>query len=77
VKLYRKYGAGNCILSLLSILIAVIFLFPLLFGLFASLKAESASFRKLIDWFKPPYTLAAYPLAKMEFLGKRSLFFYS
>jgi multiple sugar transport system permease protein len=90
----------------------MIFLFPLMFGLFASLKAESASFRKLIDWFKPPYTLAnyihilgnsrvplwtfnsfliavistavgltvsalaAYPLAKMEFWGKRSLFFY-
>ncbi|MDR2068627.1 MAG: carbohydrate ABC transporter permease [Spirochaetaceae bacterium] len=112
MRIYRKYSPGNIILTLLSITIAVIFLFPLLFGLFASLKAESASFRKLIDWFKPPYTLAnyayilgnsrvplwtfnsfliavlsttlgltvsalaAYPLAKMEFWGKRSIFFY-
>jgi multiple sugar transport system permease protein len=108
----RKYSPGNVILTLLSLIIAGIFLFPLMFGLFASLKAESASFRQLIDWFKPPYTLAnyaniigssrvpmwtfnsfliavistvtglsvsalaAYPLAKMDFLGKRSIFFY-
>jgi multiple sugar transport system permease protein len=112
MRIYRRSSPGNIILTLLSIAIAVIFLFPLMFGLFASLKAESASFRKLIDWFKPPYTLAnyvyiignskvpvwtynsfliaifstvlgltisalaAYPLAKMEFWGKRSLFFY-
>jgi multiple sugar transport system permease protein len=112
MRIYRKSSPGNIILTLLSITIAVIFLFPLMFGLFASLKAESASFRKLIDWFKPPYTLgnyvyiignskvpvwtynsfliaifstvlgltisalAAYPLAKMEFWGKRSIFFY-
>jgi multiple sugar transport system permease protein len=110
--LSRKHRSGSIALTLLSLLIAAIFLFPLVFGLFASLKAESASFRKLIDWFKPPYTLAnyiyiignsrvpmwtfnsfliaiistalglavsalaAYPLAKMEFRGKRNLFFY-
>jgi multiple sugar transport system permease protein len=108
----RKYSPGNIVLTFLSITIAAIFLFPLAFGLFASLKAESASFRNIADWFKPPYTLAnyvyiignsrvpmwtfnsflisiistvlgltvsalaAYPLAKMEFRGKRSLFFY-
>jgi multiple sugar transport system permease protein len=112
MKIYQKYSAGNIILTLLSISIAVIFLFPLVFGLFASLKPESASARHLTDWFKPPYTLAnyayilgkssvpvwtfnsfliaiistamgltvsalaAYPLAKMEFWGKRSIFFY-
>ncbi|MDR3191739.1 MAG: carbohydrate ABC transporter permease [Treponema sp.] len=108
----RKHSAGSVVLTLLSIFIAIIFLFPLVFGLFASLKIESASFKDAIDWFKPPYTLAnyahilksskvplwtynsfliaiigtvvgllvsslaAYPLAKMEFWGKRSIFFY-
>ncbi|MFP3089449.1 carbohydrate ABC transporter permease [Treponema sp. TIM-1] len=112
MRIYRKYSAGNIILTLLSLTIAVIFLFPLIFGLFASLRPESASARHFIDWFKPPYTLAnyvyilgkssvpiwtfnsfliavistglglsvsalaAYPLAKMEFWGKRSIFFY-
>jgi multiple sugar transport system permease protein len=108
----RKHSPGSIVLTCLSVLIAIIFLFPLTFGLFASLKAESASFRDAIDWFKPPYTLAnyfqilrssrvpmwtfnsfliaiigtatgllvsslaAYPLAKMEFRGKRGIFFY-
>jgi multiple sugar transport system permease protein len=108
----RKHTPGSIILTFLSVLIALLFLFPLVFGLSASLKAESASFRNAIDWFKPPYTLvnyfrilqssrvpmwtfnsfliavigtatgllvsslAAYPLAKMEFRGKRSIFFY-
>jgi multiple sugar transport system permease protein len=108
----RKHSPGSIVLTFLSVLIAIIFLFPLAFGLFASLKAESASFRDAIDWFKPPYTLAnyfqilrssrvpmwtfnsfliaiigtaagllvsslaAYPLAKMEFRGKRGIFFY-
>jgi multiple sugar transport system permease protein len=108
----RKHSPGSIALTALSLLIAVIFLFPLLFGLSASLKAESASFKDAIDWFKPPYTLAnyfgilqhsrvplwtfnsfliavvgtvagltvsalaAYPLAKMEFRGKRGIFFY-
>jgi multiple sugar transport system permease protein len=109
---FRKHSPGSIALTFLSVIIALVFLFPLAFGLFASLKAESASFRDAIDWFKPPYTLvnyfqilqnsrvpmwtfnsfliaiigtatglvisslAAYPLAKMEFLGKRSIFFY-
>jgi multiple sugar transport system permease protein len=108
----RKHSPGSAALTILSVAIALIFLFPLIFGLFASLKAESASFRKLFDWFKPPYTLAnyiyivgnsrvpmwtfnsfliavsstvmglavsalaAYPLAKIEFWGKRSIYFY-
>jgi multiple sugar transport system permease protein len=108
----RKHSPESIALTALSMLIAVIFLFPLLFGLSASLKAESASFKNAIDWFKPPYTLvnyfgilqhsrvplwtfnsfliavastaagltisalAAYPLAKMEFRGKRGIFFY-
>jgi multiple sugar transport system permease protein len=108
----RKHSPGSAVLTLLSVFTAIIFLFPLAFGFFASLKIESASFKDAIDWFKPPYTLAnylqilrssrvpmwtfnsfliaiigtaagllvssmaAYPLAKMEFLGKRSIFFY-
>jgi multiple sugar transport system permease protein len=108
----RKYSPGSAVLTLLSVIIALIFLFPLVFGIFASLKAESASFREAVDWFKPPYTLAnyayilsnsrvpmwtfnsfliavfstaaglavsalaAYPLAKMEFLWKRGIYFY-
>ncbi|MDR0377130.1 MAG: carbohydrate ABC transporter permease [Spirochaetaceae bacterium] len=112
MRIYRKYSPGNIILTLLSLAVAGVFLFPLMFGLFASFKAESASFRQLVDWFKPPYTLAnymniighsrvplwtfnsfliaivstllglavsslaAYPLAKMEFWGKRNIFFY-
>jgi multiple sugar transport system permease protein len=108
----RKHSPGSIALTLLSVIIALIFLFPLIFGLFASLKTESASFRNAAAWFKPPYTLAnyfqilrssrvpmwtfnsfliaiigtaaglvisslaAYPLAKMDFWGKRSIFFY-
>jgi multiple sugar transport system permease protein len=112
MRIHHKYDAGNIFLTFLSIIIAGIFLFPLVFGLFASLKPESASARHFLDWFKPPYSmanyayilgkssvpiwtfnsfliailstglgltisaLAAYPLAKMEFVGKRNLFFY-
>ncbi|MDR2629389.1 MAG: carbohydrate ABC transporter permease [Spirochaetaceae bacterium] len=112
MKIYRKYSAGNVALAVLSLFIAVLFLFPLFFGLSTSLKAESASFRHFFDSFKPPFTLAnyvnilgsskvpmwtfnsfliavistalalsvsalaAYPLAKMEFAGKRAVFFY-
>ncbi|MDR2398493.1 MAG: carbohydrate ABC transporter permease [Spirochaetaceae bacterium] len=108
----RKFNPGSLALTALSVCLALIFLFPLIFGLFASFKVESVSFKDAIDWFKPPYTLAnylkilqssrvplwtfnsfliaiigtavgltisalaAYPLAKMEFAGKRGVYFY-
>ncbi|MDR1469277.1 MAG: carbohydrate ABC transporter permease [Spirochaetaceae bacterium] len=111
-RLKQAHSPGSAALTGISLVIAVIFLFPLVFGLFASLKVESASFKRVLDWFQPPYTLAnyvniftnsrvpmwtfnsffiaitgtvlglifsslaAYPLAKMEFRGKRGVYFY-
>jgi multiple sugar transport system permease protein len=103
---------GDVVLFLISITIALVFLIPLVWALFVSLKFEGAPVRSAFDWFKPPYTitnypniifnskvpvwfansvviavvatvlcvlfsaLAAYPLAKMHFIGKSKVYFY-
>ncbi|AEF81597.1 carbohydrate ABC transporter permease [Leadbettera azotonutricia] len=108
----RRHNPGSVLLTILSLIFAFIFIFPLLWSLFVSLKAEGTPMRTVFDWFKPPYTLAsyptillnskvpiwfynsiliaiiatiatilisslaAYPLAKMEFIGKKKIYFY-
>jgi multiple sugar transport system permease protein len=44
-----------------SVLVAIIFIIPLIWVLFGSLKPEGYPFGHAFDWFKPPYTIASYP----------------
>jgi multiple sugar transport system permease protein len=108
----RKESPWAPLLMILSIVIAVIFLIPIVWSFFVSLQVEGTPMRTAFDWFKPPYTLAnypdmifnsqvpvwftnslliaviatfatvfisalaAYPLAKMQFIGRNKIFFY-
>ncbi|GHV67691.1 sugar ABC transporter permease [Spirochaetia bacterium] len=108
----RKQGVEIYLLAALSLLVALIFVFPLLWCFFVSIRPVGSPMKGAFDWFKPPYTLAsypaiifnskvpmwfynsvfiavaatfltivvsslaAYPLAKMDFIGKKKLYFY-
>ncbi|GHT65471.1 sugar ABC transporter permease [Spirochaetia bacterium] len=56
-----KHGPGSIILTALSLFIVAIYLLPVVWSFFVSLKTEGAPMRSAFDWFKPPYTLANYP----------------
>lgn len=57
----RKKTAGYYLLNLFSIILAVIFLLPIVWALFVSLQTEGQQIKTVFDWFKPPYTLENYP----------------
>jgi multiple sugar transport system permease protein len=111
MKTFEKTPAA-VVITTLSVFLAVVFLGPIIWTLFVSLKPEGTGIASVFDWFKPPYTiasyphmlfnsrvpiwvfnsfiitvittfltvflsaLAAFPLAKMEFVGKNKVFFY-
>ena len=108
----RHSSVGSIILSAFSILMALIFLAPILWALACSFKTEGTKIINAFDWFAPPYTfenypsiifgssvstwltnslfnasmsviltviitsLAAYPIAKINFGGKKWVFFF-
>ncbi|MDR1046469.1 MAG: carbohydrate ABC transporter permease [Treponema sp.] len=112
MKTQKNNTPGSILLNIISIIIAVVFLSPIIWSLSVSLKTEGTPIRTAFDWFKPPYTLsnypyiffrssvptwfmnsviiaaaatflcvffsalAAYPLAKMNFIGKNKFYFY-
>lgn len=107
-----KKSFGYYVIGIFSLIIALLFLLPILWAFSCSLKVEGSSINSVIDWFKPPYTfknysdvirhssvsrwlfnsiflavisvvltlivtsLAAYPLAKINFKGKRALLLF-
>ena len=48
------------IYRLVSLLMAVVFVAPLIWMLVVSIKEEGMKIISVMDWFKPPYSLAVY-----------------
>lgn len=57
----KKIKPGNVILSVISIVIALIFTAPVLWSLAVSFQIEGKQITTVWDWFLPPYTLGNYP----------------
>lgn len=53
---------SSAILTILSLLLALIMLMPLFWAFFCSLQSETKQFSAIWSWFKPPYTLQNYPM---------------
>jgi multiple sugar transport system permease protein len=109
---YKPFDFSGFVLTLVSAVLAAVFVLPIVWTFFVSLKTEGTPIRSAFDWFRPPYTLAsypdvlfhsgvliwfgnslfiaviatflcvffsalaAYPLAKMHFIGKNKVYFY-
>lgn len=57
----RKQLVSRSVLDLFSLILAGIFIFPVIWTLFVSLKPEGTAVKTAWDWFLPPYTFAIYP----------------
>lgn len=57
----RRLTPGGVTLTFLTVLLAVLFLLPLLWSLAVSLKQEGAGTGNVFDWFLPPFTFENYP----------------
>lgn len=57
----KKVTPGKIILEIVSVLLAVIFVIPVIWALFVSFKTEGTPISNTFDWFAPPYTLENYP----------------
>ena len=56
-----KKTPGYWVLNVVSILLALIFLGPILWALAVSFQREGKPITSVVDWFTPPYTLENYP----------------
>ncbi|WMJ85989.1 carbohydrate ABC transporter permease [Anaerocolumna sp. MB42-C2] len=57
----QKFNLGKVILTALSVLIALIFVTPVIWSLAVSFQREGKQIKNIWDWFKPPYTIENYP----------------
>ncbi|MEY8353941.1 carbohydrate ABC transporter permease [Lachnospiraceae bacterium 54-53] len=57
---HKRGKAGNAVLTALSIVLAVIFLAPVIWSLFVSLQYEGKQIKSVTSWFTPPYTFRNY-----------------
>jgi multiple sugar transport system permease protein len=55
----KKYPA--IIITTFSLILAFVFVIPLIWMLFVSLRHEGDVIKNVLSWFKPPYTLETYP----------------
>ena len=58
---HKKVKAGSVVLTVLSAMLAVIFLAPLVWAFFVSLQHEGKQITGVLSWFTPPYTFRNYP----------------
>ena len=58
---HKKVKAGSVVLTVLSAVLAVIFLAPLVWAFFVSLQHEGKQITGVLSWFTPPYTFRNYP----------------
>lgn len=58
---HKKVKAGSIVLTVLSAVLAVIFLAPLVWAFFVSLQHEGKQITGVLSWFSPPYTFRNYP----------------
>ena len=56
-----KKTPGYWVLNVVSILLALMFLGPILWALAVSFQREGKPITSVVDWFTPPYTLENYP----------------
>lgn len=56
-----KKTPGYWILNIISIFLALIFVFPLVWSLAVSFQHEGKQMDSVLGWFTPPYTLENYP----------------
>ena len=57
----KKMQVSPVILSIISVLIALLFITPIDWALAVSLKTEGTPIKNAFAWFLPPYTLENYP----------------
>ena len=62
----KKITPGWLALNLISIVMAVIYLAPVVFAFFVSLQHEGKQIKSIFSWFTPPYTLENYPFIIMN-----------
>lgn len=55
-----KTKIGKNILTVISILIAMIFIMPFIWSIAVSFQVEGKQIVSIFDWFKPPYTIQNY-----------------
>lgn len=58
---HKRRKAGNAVLTIFSIVLAVFFLAPVIWSFFVSLQHEGKQIRDVTSWFTPPYTFKNYP----------------
>ena len=56
-----KKKPGSIVLSVISVILAVIFMTPILWSLAVSFQREGKQINSILDWFTPPYTFQNYP----------------
>ena len=49
------------VLSIISLLVAIVFVTPIIWSLFVSVQREGKQIKTVFDWFTPPYTFQNYP----------------
>lgn len=64
--MHRKITPGGVVLTAVTVLAIIVFLLPVVWAMFVSLKPEGTSVRYALDWFLPPYTLENYPRVLMN-----------
>lgn len=57
----KKKTPGYWVLNVISILLALVFIGPLVWALSVSFQKEGKQIQSVFDWFSPPYTLSNYP----------------
>lgn len=62
----KKITVGGLTLDLISIVMAIIYLAPVVFAFFVSLQHEGKQLKSIFSWFTPPYTLENYPYIIMN-----------
>ena len=56
-----KKKPGSIVLSIISVILAAIFMTPILWSLAVSFQKEGKQINSILDWFTPPYTFQNYP----------------
>lgn len=56
----NRFTVGGFVLTLISILVAIIFLIPVLWMVAVSFKTEGSQIANALMWFTPPYSIDAY-----------------
>ena len=56
-----KRNYSGVIITIFSLILAFVFVIPLIWMVFVSLRHEGDVINNVLSWFKPPYSLMTYP----------------